>query len=128
MTLLLLVFHSFHLWAGGVLYVGGSAFDPTARGKPVTWLNGQISYFTDQGALSPLLDQNGANNFVADALSRWTSVSTTALAATRSGSLAEDVNGGNISTNGALPPVFSQAPSANLWLSSSIAMGKWWMR
>ena len=102
-TLLLLVLNSFHLWAGGVLYVGGSAFDPSARGKPVTWLNGQITYFTDQGILSPLLDQNGANNFVADAFSRWTSVSTTALAATRSGSLAEDVNGSNISTNGALP-------------------------
>ena len=37
-----------------------------------------------------------ANAFVADAFSRWTSVSTAALTATRAGQLDEDVSGANI--------------------------------
>lgn len=87
-----------------MLYVAGSGFDASARGKPINWLNGQIAYFTDQGNLGPLLDQAAANSFVADALSRWTSVSTSALTASRGGSLAEDVNGSNVGVNGSLPP------------------------
>jgi len=82
---------------GGVLYVAGvSGFDPNAEGKPITWTNGNIVYFTDQGDAGPMLPQATANAFVADAVSRWTSVSTQALVASRGGALAEDVNGTNV--------------------------------
>jgi hypothetical protein len=65
------------LRGGGVLYVAGvSGFDPNAEGKPITWANGAIVYFTDQGDAGPMLPQSTANAFVADALSRWTAVST----------------------------------------------------
>src|SRR5258705_14025949 len=75
---------------GGVLYVAGvSGFDPNAEGKPITWTNGSIVYFTDQGDAGPMLPQATANAFVADAFSRWTSVSTAALVASRGGALAE---------------------------------------
>lgn len=82
--------------AGGPSFVAGTAFDPAISGKPILWANGNISYYTDQGDLSPLLPQSAANLFVADAFSRWTSVTTAALTATRSGALAEDVNGSNV--------------------------------
>ena len=83
-------------YSGGVLAVAGpSGFNPTAVGKPITWANGSLSYYTDLGALSPVLSQDGANAFIADAFSRWTSVPGTALTVTRAGALAEDVNGGN---------------------------------
>ncbi len=88
--------------AGGVLKVAGSGFDAAARGKPVTWANGAIVYYTDQGDLSPALPNAQADALVADAFSRWTSVATAALTATRGGALAEDVSGSNVSA-GSLP-------------------------
>lgn len=87
---LLLLAHSAS--AGGVHKVAGSAFDANARGKPLTWPEGAIHYYTDQGALSDVLDQDAANAFVADAFSRWTAINTAAVSATRDGSLAQDVN------------------------------------
>ena len=86
-------------WAygGGPRFVAGvTGFDPAVAGKPILWANGVVNYYTDQGDLSSLLPQASANAFVADAFSRWTSVSTAALVATRVGSLAEDVNGSNV--------------------------------
>src|SRR5438477_12090487 len=82
--------------AGGPLYVAGSGFKAGSAGTPLTWVGGQISYYTDQGDLSPLLPQAAADNLVAEAFSRWTSVSTAALAATRSGQLDEDVSGATV--------------------------------
>ena len=58
-----------------------------------------MSYYTDQGDLSPVLPNAAANTFVANAFSQWTSVSTAALAATSGGQLAEDVNGSNVTRN-----------------------------
>ncbi|MCU1305671.1 MAG: putative lipoprotein, partial [Acidobacteriaceae bacterium] len=104
------------LRGGGVLYVAGvSGFDPNAEGKPITWANGAIVYFTDQGDAGPMLPQSTANAFVADALSRWTSVSTAALTATRGGALAEDVNGTNVtnSVDGIALPLDIQASATN---------------
>src|SRR3954469_14138993 len=75
--------------AGGPTFIAGSAFDPAMNGKPILWANGTISYYTDQGHLSALLPQASANSFVADAFSRWTSVTTAALTAIRGGALAE---------------------------------------
>lgn len=80
--------------AGGPQYVAGvSYFDNGLAGKPVTWANGAITYYTDLGNLSPLLAGRNADAFVADAFSRWTSISTAAVSAARGGQLAEDVSG-----------------------------------
>lgn len=84
-------------FAGGPLYVAGvSTFQPGLAGTPITWANGNVLYYTDQGDLSPLLPSTTADQFVADAFSRWTSIPTAALTATRAGSLNEDVNGSNV--------------------------------
>ncbi|MGI9104436.1 MAG: Ig-like domain-containing protein [Terriglobales bacterium] len=82
--------------AAGPRYVAGSGFNPDIAGQPLTWASGQISYFTDQGDLSPMLVQSDANDFVAVAFSRWSSVPTAALAITRAGQLDEDVSGANV--------------------------------
>lgn len=86
--------------AGGPKYVAGTDyFDPTATEQPLTWPQGSITYFTDQGDLSPILPNASANSFVAGALSIWTGVPTAALTATNGGQLAEDVNGTNVYRN-----------------------------
>jgi hypothetical protein len=65
----------------------------------VTWPQGAITYYTDRGNLSSLLNNSAADAFVADAFSRWTSVPTAALVATRGGQLGEDVSGTNVVRN-----------------------------
>jgi hypothetical protein len=86
--------------AGGPQFVAGvSYFNSGLAGQPITWPNGTITYFTDQGSLSPILAGSGADAFVADAFSRWTSISTAAVTATRAGQLAEDVSGANVILN-----------------------------
>lgn len=86
---------------GGVLAVAGpTGFNPDVVGKPITWANATLSYYTDLGELSPVLTQESANTFVADAFSRWTSVTTASLSATRGGALAQDINGSNVTLNG----------------------------
>ena len=101
--------------AGGPKYVAGSSyFNPSTVGQPLTWSLGQVNYYTDQGDLSPILPNSGANAFVADAFAQWTSVSTAALTVSAAGTLAEDVNGGNIAVSGveAVGNVSVPAPSA----------------
>src|SRR5438477_819566 len=86
--------------AGGPKDVAGSIyFDSTTAGQPLVWPQGLITYYTDQGDLSPYLPNASANNLVADSFSQWTSVLTAAVAATRGGQLAEDVNGSNVYRN-----------------------------
>jgi hypothetical protein len=86
--------------AGGPKYVAGTSyFSATVTGQPLTWAQGQITYYTDQGDLSPVLDNADANTFVANAFIAWTAVPTAALAITSGGQLAEDVNGSNIVIN-----------------------------
>src|SRR3954470_25009102 len=82
--------------AGGPLNVAGSGFDSGLAGTPITWANGKVGYYTDQGDLSPLLPNAAADHFVSDAVARWTSISTDALQADRLGALGEDVNGTNV--------------------------------
>jgi len=85
---------------GGPKYIAGvSFFDPAVKGTPLTWSQGTIHYYTDQGDLSPVLAQDSANAFVADAFNHWTSVSTAAIATTRAGELNEDVSGQNVIAN-----------------------------
>ncbi len=94
--------------AGGPSKVAGiTGFDPDVKGQPLTWAEGTVRYYTDQGGLGPVLSSADADALVADAFSRWTSVPTAAIAATRAGQLAEDVSGANVtrSSSGiALPP------------------------
>ena len=86
--------------AGGPKCIAGTSyFDPTTTGQPLAWPQGIITYYTDQGDLSPILPNISANSFVADAFSQWSSVPTAALAITSGGQLAEDVNGSNIILN-----------------------------
>jgi len=88
------------LRAGGPKCVAGTSyFDSTTTGQPLVWAQGLITFYTDQGDLSPILPNASANSFVANAFSQWTSVPTVALAATSGGQLAEDVNGTNVIVN-----------------------------
>ncbi|HLK32184.1 MAG TPA: hypothetical protein VKT29_03790, partial [Terriglobales bacterium] len=83
--------------AGGPLQVAGvSGFNTGLAGTPLTWAQGDVRYYTDQGDLSPLLSQEQANALVADAFQRWTGLTTAALRATRDGQLDEDVSGSNV--------------------------------
>ncbi len=89
------------LRGGGPHSVAGSSyFDPAVKGTPLTWSQGVVSYYTDRGNLSPLLPGASADAFVADAFSRWTSISTAAVSAVRAGQLAEDVSGANVGASG----------------------------
>src|SRR5438067_10355090 len=90
--------------AGGPEYVAGTSyFDPAVKGVPLTWAQGAINYYTDQGDLSPILLGANADSFVANAFGRWTSISTVAISAAQAGHLAEDVSGANFNLfNGVL--------------------------
>jgi hypothetical protein len=101
--------------AGGPKYIAGTSyFSSTVTGQPLTWAQGQITYYTDQGDLSPVLDNADANTFVANAFSVWTAVPTAALAITSGGELAEDVNGSNIvvSSSGVITAPIDITPGA----------------
>ncbi len=85
---------------GGPGYVAGvSDFNSGLQETPITWSGGAISYYTDQGDLSPALPHASADSFVANAFSLWTSIPTAAVSATQSGELAEDVSGSNVYAN-----------------------------
>jgi hypothetical protein len=96
----LILFFAVPAGAGGPKYVAGTSyFNSTVAGSALTWPQGQITYYTDQGDLSPALVNADANTFVANAISVWTAVPTAALAITSGGQLAEDVNGSNVIRN-----------------------------
>jgi hypothetical protein len=91
------------LRAGGPRMIAGiTYFDPMLKGTPLTWSQGVVSYYTDRGNLSPVLPGASADAFVADAFSRWTSISTAAVSAVRAGQLAEDVSGANVNAGGGI--------------------------
>jgi hypothetical protein len=70
--------------AGGPEYVAGTSyFTAGLAGRPVTWRNGTINYYTDQGDLSPVLHGADADAFVADAFSRWSGIPTAAVSQPR---------------------------------------------
>src|SRR5262252_4987349 len=89
---ILLVVASIPCLAGRPAFVAGSGFDPSAKGRSLTCVNGRVQYFTDQGDLSPVLTNTQADAFVADAFTRWTTISA-ALSVSQTGHLAEDVSG-----------------------------------
>src|SRR5579862_2977550 len=86
--------------AGGPRYVAGiSYFNQGTTGTPLIWDQGAVSYYTDQGTLSPTVSGPQADALVADAFSQWTSIPNVAVTATHAGQLAEDVNGSNVYRN-----------------------------
>jgi hypothetical protein len=86
--------------AGGPAFVAGSGYNPGVEGNPLLWANGSVEYFTNPGALSPILTEAQADALVAAAFSAWTTIPGAALTASQGGHLAEDVSGSNIATNG----------------------------
>ncbi len=90
-----------YAFAGGPAFVAGASyFDSTTIGTPLTWSQGSITYYTDQGDLSPILPTLSADSFISNAFTLWTSIPTAAISASRGGQLAEDVTGANISATG----------------------------
>ncbi len=86
--------------AGGPRYIAGvSYFNQGTAGTPLSWAQGEVNYYTDQGSLSSTVSGPQADALVADAFSQWTSISTVALSATHAGQLAENVNGSNVYRN-----------------------------
>jgi hypothetical protein len=86
--------------AGGPRYIAGiSYFSQGTTGTPLTWAQGAVNYYTDQGSLSPTVSGPQGDALVADAFSQWTSISTAALSVVHAGQLAEDVNGSNVYRN-----------------------------
>jgi hypothetical protein len=86
--------------AGGPRYIAGiSYFNQGTAGVPLTWAQGTINYYTDQGNLSATVSGPQGDALVAAAFSQWTSISTAAVTATHAGQLAEDVNGTNVYRN-----------------------------
>jgi hypothetical protein len=103
--------------AGGPRWVAGSSyFNPSAKGQPIVWANGQVTYFTDLGALSSKVTQAQANAMVATAAAVWNNVNTAAVSIQPGGSLAEDVNGANViaSPNGISMPADIQATATSV--------------
>jgi hypothetical protein len=100
--------------AGGPEFVAGASyFDPATKGAPLTWAQGAITYYTDQGDLSALLPGPSADAFVTTAWNQWSSIPTAAISALHGGQLAEDVSGANVtSANGALTVPADILPSA----------------
>jgi len=94
--IILLAAASIPCFAGGPAFVAGSGFDPSAKGRSLTWSNGRVQYFTDQGDLSSILTNAQADAFVADAFTRWTTISSIALSVSSGGHLAEDISGSNV--------------------------------
>ncbi len=86
--------------AGGPRYIAGiSYFNQGTAGVPLTWAQGTVNYYTDQGSLSATVSGPQGDALVADAFSQWTSISTAALTVIHAGQLAEDVSGANVYRN-----------------------------
>ena len=86
--------------AGGPKYIAGTTyFNSGTAGTPLTWSQGSVNYYTDQGDLSPILPGPTADALVADAWKQWASIPTVAVSAIRAGQLAEDVSGANVTVN-----------------------------
>lgn len=82
--------------AGGPAFIAGSGYDPGVQGQPLLWANETVQYYTDQGDLSPILNNAQADAFVAAAITPWTTAPGVGFTVTPAGHLAEDVNGSNI--------------------------------
>jgi hypothetical protein len=112
---LLLVFCAQTALAGGPRWVVGSSyFTAAAMGQPVVWAGGQVTYYTDQSALSPQVTQAQASAMVATAAAVWSNVSTAAVSIVSGGNLAEDVDQAvTTGANGIVLPADIQPSATN---------------
>jgi hypothetical protein len=102
--------------AGGPRWVAGSGyFNTSAKGQPIVWANGQISYYLDQGILSTTVNNAQANAMVASSVAVWNAVPTAAVRFTAKGQLAEDVNGTSVTQgpNGLSLPADIESTATN---------------
>jgi hypothetical protein len=76
--------------------VADAGFDPAVSGQSINWVGGNLSYFTDQGDLSPIMNGEQADLMVADVFTHWTAIPGVAIQASLNGHLAEDVSGANV--------------------------------
>ncbi len=97
--LVLLVFCGVAHASGPHWVAGAQFFNPAAKGNPLVWANGQVSFYMDQGALSSSVSNSQASSAVAAAAEVWSGVATAAVSITQGGLLSEDVNGGNVAAN-----------------------------
>lgn len=113
-VVLIVLLTAISAFAGGPAYVAGNSyFDPSVIGTPLTWPQGAVNYYTDQGDLSSLLPGASADSFVATAFGMWTSIPTAAVSATREGQLQEDVTGADLAVvNGSITAPADIAPGA----------------
>ncbi|GAC1428683.1 MAG: hypothetical protein NVS1B11_11270 [Terriglobales bacterium] len=94
------IFNFVSAFAGGPKYIAGvSFFAPGTTGTPLTWSQGVLNYYTDQGNLSPILQGPNADAFVAAAFNQWTAIPTAGISEVHAGQLAEDVSGANFFLN-----------------------------
>ncbi|MDP9161178.1 MAG: hypothetical protein M3O09_13245, partial [Acidobacteriota bacterium] len=93
-------------------FAGGPRY--AVSGAPITWPNGTIYYYTDQGDLSPLLPGPEADALVASAFAQWATIPTAAVTAIRGGRLEEDVSGANtfLGSDGSLHMTADVLPTA----------------
>lgn len=88
LVLTVLIAAVFEANAGSPRHISGTvSFEPAAKGTPLTWADGTVTHYTDRGAFSPILSEAAADALVANAFSRWTSISTAATVARRGGQL-----------------------------------------
>lgn len=90
----------------GQAWAGGPRFNPGWGGgwgvppwQPVLWNTTVVTYFTDQGPLSPAVDHSEADAMVAAAAAVWTTP-TSSISYAQGGTLAEDVSLQNTSFDG----------------------------
>jgi DNA-binding transcriptional regulator YdaS (Cro superfamily) len=84
-------------YAGGPRWIAGSSyFNSSAKGKPVVWANGQVSYYLDLGSLSATVTNAQARTMIASTVAVWNAVTTAAVKIAFEGFLSEDVNGTNV--------------------------------
>jgi hypothetical protein len=83
--------------AGGPRWIAGSSyFNPSAKGQPIVWANGQVTFYYDQGNLSAIETAYGPRNLALSALNVWGAVATAGVKLVYGGVLAEDVSGANV--------------------------------
>lgn len=88
------------VFAGGPRWVAGSSyFNATAKGQPIHWKNGVVSYYLDQGSLGAVAFGYAMPTTVANVAAGWNKIPTTAVTLTQAGFLNEDVNGSNVTVS-----------------------------
>ncbi len=104
-------------YAGGPKTVAGTSyFNPAVVGQPVTWADGQVNYYVDQGALNSSVSNQQATAMVDAAAAMWNAVRTAGVTLVDRGPLNEDVNGSNIivsSSGGITAPSDLTPPATN---------------